>query len=79
MRAEFISGYRKYREAAAVNLKAQLAWRADVVFNMLFTISKILFAYLLWGIIFRQRDAVAGFTFHEIGRASCRERVCQYV
>ena len=31
---------------------------------MLFTVSKILFAYLLWGIIFRQKDEVAGFTFH---------------
>ncbi len=64
MNADFLSGYRKYREAARIYLKAQLAWRADVVFNMLFTISKILFAYLLWGIIFRERDMVAGFTFH---------------
>src|SRR3546814_18045631 len=24
-------------------------------------------------------DAVTGFVFKEIGRASCRERVCQYV
>lgn len=47
-----------------MNLKAQLAWRADVIFNMLFTVSKILFAYLLWGIIFQQKDLVAGFTFH---------------
>lgn len=54
----------KYREIVYINLKAQLAWRADVIFNMLFTISKILFAYLLWGIIFRQKSVVAGFTFH---------------
>lgn len=47
-----------------MNLKAQLVWRSDVIFNMLFTISKILFAYLLWRIIFQQKDMVAGFTFH---------------
>ena len=58
MRIKPWSGYRKYREAAYMNLKAQLAWRADVIFNMLFTISKILFAFLLWGIIFQQKEVV---------------------
>lgn len=63
---------RKYLEIARTHLKTQLAWRADVFFNMLFTISRILFAYLLWGIIFREAAltnvsgevTVAGFTFH---------------
>lgn len=56
--------FRKYREVARVHVKAQLAWRVDVVFHMLFTISRILFAYLLWGIIFQGNDRVAGFTLH---------------
>lgn len=60
----FKLGFRKYKETAYMNLKAQLAWRADVIFNMLFTIAKILFAYLIWGTIFKQRDTVSGFTFH---------------
>lgn len=59
-----LKSYRKYREVARIHLKAQLAWRVDVVFHMLFTISRILFAYLLWGIIFAENDVVAGFTFH---------------
>ena len=54
---------KKYREVSLIYLKAQLAWRADAVFQMLFTVSKILFAYLLWGMVFRQRDTVSGFTF----------------
>lgn len=54
---------RKYVEVAKVHMKAQLAWRADVVFNMLFTVSRILFAYLLWGVIFARREEVAGFGF----------------
>lgn len=57
------SPLKKYREVCLIHLKAQLVWRADAVFQMLFTVSKILFAYLLWGMVFRQKDAVAGFTF----------------
>ncbi len=64
MKTNLLSVYRKYREVAYLHLKAQIAWRADVIFNMLFTISKILFAYLLWGMVFRQKSLVAGFTFH---------------
>ncbi len=55
---------RKYREVMRVYLKTQLAWRADVAFSMLFTVSKVLFAWLLWGMVFRERDTVADFTFH---------------
>ncbi len=54
---------RKYIEIGKIYLKAQLAWRADAMFNTLFTISRILFAYLLWRTIFAEREMVAGFTF----------------
>ena len=57
---------RKYIEAAKVNFKAQFAWRADVIFNMNFTIAKILFAYLLWHMVFSGREMVSGFTFHSM-------------
>lgn len=55
--------FAKYREVALVHLKCQLAWRADIMFQMLFTIGRILFAYLLWGTIFKGKDTVAGFGF----------------
>jgi len=54
----------KYWEVSKTYMKAQLVWRADVIFNMLFTISKVLFAYLLWGIIFQNRETIGAFTFH---------------
>lgn len=54
----------KYWEISKVHMKEQLTWRADVVFNMLFTIVKILFAYLLWGIIFQGKSMIGQFTFH---------------
>lgn len=45
-------------------MKTQLVWRADVIFNMIFTVSKILFAYLLWSIIFQNKKMIGEFTFH---------------
>jgi ABC-2 type transport system permease protein len=54
---------KKYMEVAKVLFKAQLAWRFDIAFNMLFTVTKILFAYILWGAVFGERMEVAGFTF----------------
>lgn len=55
---------RKYWQIAVTYMKTQLVWRADVIFNMIFTISRILFAYLLWGIIFQGKEKVGMFTFH---------------
>ena len=57
---------KKYREIAKVFLKSQLVWRADAVFNMLFTVAKIIFAYVLWGAIFDGEEVVAGFSFHSM-------------
>lgn len=54
----------KYWAISITYMKTQLAWRADAVFNMIFTIAKILFAYLLWGIIFQGKETVGQFTFH---------------
>ena len=54
----------KYWEVSKIYMKTQLVWRADVIFNMFFTISKILFAYLLWGMVFQNKEMVGQFTFH---------------
>jgi ABC-2 type transport system permease protein len=56
----------KYLEVAKITYKAQLAFRFEIGFNMVFTIIKILFAYIIWGTIFGQRDSVAGFSFHSM-------------
>lgn len=54
---------RKYIETAKVLFKAQLAYRFDTIISMVFTISKILLAYVLWGAVFNNRHLVSGFTF----------------
>ncbi|MFZ2538373.1 MAG: ABC-2 family transporter protein [Oscillospiraceae bacterium] len=54
---------KKYLEIAKISFKTQITWRFDVIMNVLFTVSKILFAYILWGAIFGKNETVAGFTF----------------
>lgn len=54
----------KFFEVSKTYMKTQLVWRADVLFNMIFTITKILFAYLLWGIVYQNKEMVGQFTFH---------------
>jgi len=53
-----------YIETAKVLFKTQIAYRFDTIISMVFTISKIVLAYVLWGAIFHNRDLVAGFTFN---------------
>ena len=54
----------KFWAISRTYMKTQLVWRADVIFNMLFTIARILFAYLLWGMVFQGKETVGQFTFH---------------
>ena len=54
----------KYLEVTKTYMKTQLVWRADVILNMVFTVTKIIFAYLLWKMVFQQREMVGEFTFH---------------
>ncbi len=54
---------KKYLEISKINYKTQLAFRFDIAVNVLFTIAKVLFAYLLWKGIFAGRSLIAGFTF----------------
>ncbi|KPI47670.1 ABC transporter permease [Clostridioides difficile] len=57
---------RRYYEVAKINFKVQLIWRFDVVVNMMFTIIKILFAYILWKAVFGENKIVSGFTFNSM-------------
>lgn len=57
---------KKYFETAKVLFKAQLAYRFDIVISMIFTISKIMLAYVLWGAIFGKQNVISGFTFNSM-------------
>ena len=52
---------KKYLEVAKVYLKVKLMWRADLIFGFISIVMKIIFASLLWGVIFRDKETVAGF------------------
>lgn len=63
---KFKQNIRRYYEVAKINFKIQLIWRFDVVVNMMFTIIKILFAYILWKAVFGENKIVSGFTFNSM-------------
>ena len=54
---------RKYLEIASVHFRTQLIWRADTVFHILFTVTRIIFAFILWGAIFEGKEIISGFSF----------------
>jgi len=54
----------KYIETAKIIFKAQIVYRFSTILSMLSTLSKIVFAYILWSAIFDTRELVAGFTFN---------------
>lgn len=41
----------------------QVVWRADTAIHILLSVTRVMFAVLLWGIIFSDNSTVAGFTF----------------
>lgn len=57
---------KRYVGIAKLVFKSQLAWRFDIFFNMLYTILRLLFAAIVWGIIFREQEVVAGFTLQSM-------------
>lgn len=57
---------RKYIEITKIVFKTQITWRFDTVMNALFTIGKIVFAYMIWSNMFSGHDLIAGFTFHSM-------------
>lgn len=57
---------KKYYETAKIMFKTQIAYRFDIITSMIFTISKILLAYVLWGAIFGKQSVISGFTFNSM-------------
>ncbi|HEY9059743.1 MAG TPA: ABC-2 family transporter protein [Pseudobacteroides sp.] len=54
---------KKYFETSKIIFKTQIAYRFDIIASMVFTISKILLAYVLWKAVFKTQNIVSGFTF----------------
>jgi ABC-2 type transport system permease protein len=57
---------KKYFETAKILFKTQLVYRFDIITGTVFTVSKILLAYVLWGAIFGKESLVSGFTFNSM-------------
>ena len=54
---------KKYLEIARAYMKAQLIWRADTFVDVILAVAKILFAWILWGILFEGKEQIAGLGF----------------
>lgn len=54
---------KKYFEAGKIMFKTQLAYRFDVITSVIFSIFKILLAFVLWGAVFEKTESISGFTF----------------
>ena len=57
---------RKYLAVAKTLFKAQFAYRFDVIMTAVSTVWRIIFALILWGAIFANRESVGGFTYPEM-------------
>lgn len=57
---------KKYRAVAGAYLKSQLIWRMNVWVDVLLSGAKILFAWILWGILFGENEQIAGFCFSDM-------------
>ena len=63
---KFIYEIKKYCEVAKINFKGCIIWRFDILANLLLTVTKITFAYILWRAVFGENDVIGGFTFYSM-------------
>jgi len=54
---------KKYIEVARAYMKAQLVWRLDTLVDVILAVAKILFAWILWSILFEGKEQIAGLGF----------------
>ncbi len=54
---------KKYLEIAKAYMKAQLIWRLDTLVDVILAVAKILFAWILWSILFEGKEQIAGLGF----------------
>lgn len=55
---------RKYLEITKIYMKTQLIWRWDACIDVLLAMAKIIFAWILWGILFEGKEQIAGMSFY---------------
>lgn len=63
---KFIYEIKKYCEIAKINFKSCIIWRFDILANLLLSVTKITFAYILWKAVFGENDVIGGFTFYSM-------------
>ena len=54
---------KKYLEIAKAYMKAQLIWRSDTLVDVILAVAKILFAWILWSILFEGKSRSRAWDF----------------
>ena len=55
---------KNYLEIAKIYMKTQLIWRWDTIMDVFLAMAKIIFAWILWGILFEGKEQIAGMGFY---------------
>ena len=63
---KFMYEIKKYFEIIKINFKECIIWRFDVLANLLLSVTKIMFAYILWKAVFGENEVISGFTFYSM-------------
>ncbi|MDR1600177.1 MAG: ABC-2 family transporter protein [Oscillospiraceae bacterium] len=59
-------GITKFIAVARTLFKAQTAYRFDMAMAAVETLGRVLFARILWGVVFQSRETVGGFTYQRM-------------
>ncbi len=57
---------KQYIETAKILFKSQMVYRFDVIMTALATVGRIVFAYIVWSVIFNDKEIIGGFTFQSM-------------
>lgn len=55
---------KKYIETAKVTFKSQIVYRFDVMISIVLSILRIVLAFVMWSVLFKGKNYIAGFTFN---------------
>lgn len=55
---------KKYLEIAKAYMKTQLIWRWDTFIDVVLAMAKVIFAWILWSILFEGKEQIAGMGFY---------------
>ncbi len=63
---EMLATIRKYLKILTTSIKVFAAYKTNIFFNVLAMFVKVLFAFVLWSIIYESHNTIAGYSFQQM-------------